>query len=159
MKSVKLRWLGDQVLKVIVVLSVAWTFLSLIMFAKVKLSPSHPNLETKLTVTLPKLSPSIVYQGLPVIQRSLATLSSSADSLNQPVRLAVVFQPDSTCFVELTYVDECGCSKEKLDRYSITRTVIDPNSGIILTRLGESNLSAERLTRYFGGLTRIRRIQ
>ena len=160
MKSVKLRWLGDQVLKVIVVLSVAWTFFSIIVNVKLHFAPaSHANADSPIdakVIQRPSLSPSLIYRELPGIQQSLMALT---DSAVQPVRLAVVFQRDSTCFVELTYISDCGCPAEKLDRYEITRTAIDPLTGTILTRLREENLSAERLNRYFDGLTQIRRLQ
>jgi hypothetical protein len=154
---------GTLLLKGFVVVSAAWTFFSIFMLLRWALThTSAANADARpiySAVELPTLSPSTVYRDLPGIQQSLATFNSSSDSLQQPVRLAVVYQSDSTCFVELTYVSDCGCPAEKIDRYEITRTAIDPVTGTILTRLSEGSLSAERLTRYFGGLTRIRRFQ
>lgn len=162
-KSLKLGRFGEWVLKGLVVVSVTWTFFSLIMLLKWELTrPTPTNSETGLSyseVKLPVLSPSLLYQHLPGVQQSFERFRSATDSVDQPVRIAVVFQRDSTCFVEMTEVSDCGCPAEKVDRYEITRTAIDPVTGIILTRLKEENLSAERLARYFGGLTRIRRFQ
>lgn len=157
MAQSKLQAFYKAIIGGFVVISVAWTCFSVFMVAKVKLfATPHAKLQTidYPTITLPTLSPSMIFKDLPSIQQSLTTFT---DSVNQAVRLSVVFQKDSTYFVELTSVSDCGCPSEKKDRYAITRTAIDPVTGIILTQLREESLSAEGLTRYFGGLTQIRR--
>jgi hypothetical protein len=156
----KVKVIGDWIVRLIVVGSVAWTAICIAMTIRHHYL-SAPNLSSedqsaRPTITLPTLSSSELYQNLPGIQEALLAFE---DSANQPVRLSVVYQSDSTCYIELTYVSDCGCMPEKLDRYTILHRIVDPVLGTTLTEFSDASLSAERLDRYFGGLTQIRRFK
>ncbi len=153
---VGLRRVLDVLLSVVLIVSIGWTFFSLYKIFRHNVN-STPMSEAVVqsNFDLPKLSPAS-FEEYPQLKRSLAILS---DSLNQAVRLSIVFQSDSTYFYELTGISDCGCPSEKQDRYAITRTAIDPVTGITLMTIKEDNLSFERLNRYFGGHAQIRGIK
>jgi hypothetical protein len=163
MGSARFKRILSLLLRGFVVLATAYTFFSLAMLLRWALRPApHPQLPNTFDVSpipLPVLSPMTLYRDLPGISQSLTTLGSPTDSSDRPVRVSVVYQSDSTSFVELTYVSDCGCPAEKRDRYSINHKAVDPLTGRILKHYSEENLSAERLAQYFGGLTQIRRSQ
>lgn len=152
----------DLVIRTLVVISVTWTSLCMILFIRnAWISRTLPDSLAGNPVfggILPTASPSTIYAELPGITQSLSllapTLKSNEHRSSTPVRIAVVLQYDSTCFIEVTRVSDCGCSADKLDRYRLTRDAIDPFTGNLLVRQNDEDLSAEMITQYLGGLTK-----
>lgn len=157
-QSAPIKFIGQWLLRIIVIGSVAWTAFCLFSFLRFHLTDSRTanlvNLSDSVTVMTPKIPEVNTISNLSTIPM---LLSDFVDSLGEPVWTSIVFQSDSTWFFELTHISDCGCQPGKINRYTITRTIVDPATGIILTRLSDRDLSAERLNRYFGGLTQIRR--
>lgn len=143
---------GTLSLRIFVVVSAAWTFFSIFMLLKwVFTHDSEASAQAQpiySTIELPTLSPEMLYQDLPGIQQSLTAVDAMLDSSRRPARLAVVYQSDSTCFVELTYISECACPAAKLDRYEVTRKVVDPITGNIIASNKASGLSAGGLPQH-----------
>jgi hypothetical protein len=161
MAIIKVKRFLSLALQGFVILSVAWTCISAIKLVQETWRPSHsPKSEIAAAsdLSLPRLAPYEVLRDIPGLTESVVRLYERGQEgeagASRPSRMAVVFNTDSTCFVELTYVSDCGCPTSKIDRYEILRDVIDPSTGHRIAQFREEYLSAERVTRLLTGLTK-----
>ncbi len=157
MRSARLQRLGDLGLRGFIVLASMWTFFSVFMLLAKVLSDSkeqHTFDPAESFLELPVVSPELLVRETPGVESALAEMSTRSGDLSRavgaPVRFGIVFQNDSSSFLELTFVSECACPASKANRFEITRELLDPITGRHLAQLKSENLSAEGVTQFLG---------